>query len=293
MDIGLALPIRNDVDAKCNIEIAKKAETLGYDSVWVSDHIVIPHKHKGRFTNIFHDPFVLLSYIAGVTEKIKLGTSLIILPYRNPIVVAKMISTLDQLSEGRVIFGVGTGWMKEEFEILGVPFEERGKRTNEYIEIIKNLWTENDPSFTGEFYNYHDIKFEPKPLQKPYPGIIVGGNSKKAIERAVKCGNGWQPTAISPEEYGEELKQIKKSINPDIFVFSVRNRVDIGTDKNNTAGPGFYTFRGSVSEITNEAIKFRDLGINHLLFDPAVETMEDYYRTMDIVSNEILPIIRN
>jgi len=293
MHTGLTLPIRNDIYDKSNIEIAKKAETLDFDSIWVSDHIVIPHKHKGRFTDLFYDPFALLSYIAGVTDKIKLGTSLIILPYRNPIVVAKMISTLDNLSDGRVIFGVGTGWMREEFDILGVPFEERGKRTNEYIQIIKNLWTEDNPSFEGEFYNYRDIKFEPKPLQTPYPKIIVGGNSGRAIDRAIKFSNGWQPTAIGPEEYRAKLQHIKKSTNPDNFVLSVRNRVEIRNDKDNTEGPGFYTFRGTVSEIIEEAIKFRDLGVKQILFDPAVESLEEYFKTIDIISAEIIPNIKN
>lgn len=293
MDIGITLPIRADVDAKSNIEIAKKAEDSGFDSVWVSDHTIIPAKHKGRFTDQFHDPFILLSYIAGVTNKIKLGTSLVILPYRNPIVVAKIISTLDQLSEGRIIFGIGTGWMREEFEILGVPFHERGKRTNEYIQIIKNLWTEDDPSFEGEFFNYKNIKFEPKPYQNPYPPIIVGGNSVRAIERAIKYGNGWQPTAISPGEYSSELQSIKSRIVMDNFVLSVRNRIEITNVKNSAKGQAFYTITGTVSEITEEALKFKKLGINQLLFDPAVETLEDYLKTMDIISRQIIPEIYN
>jgi len=125
-----------NLEAQSNINIAKRAEELGFDSVWVSDHVVMPEKHTGMFSEVFYDPLMLLSCIAAETSKIKIGTSVIILPYRNPVVVAKMIATLDVFSEGRVIFGVGPGWMREEYDALSVPYERRGARTNEYIRAI-------------------------------------------------------------------------------------------------------------------------------------------------------------
>ena len=304
MQIGLTLPIRNDIDAKTNIEIGVNAERLGFDSVWVSDHVVVPNKHKGSFSEIFHDPFVLLSALARVTNKISLGTSLIILPYRNPIVVAKMISTLDQLSEGRVIFGIGTGWMKEEFETLGVPLKERGKRTNEYIEIIKNLWTEEDPVFDGEFFSFKDIKFEPKPVQNPHPPILVGGNSDKAWQRAVLHGSGWQPTWYSPEMIESELVKLQEfaqdnNINLDGFLYSVRNRIALKHDKlsqDYTEDLGenkpAYIFSGTVDSILGEIDQFKKLGIKHILLDPVVDNLDDFFKVMEIISDEIIPAVK-
>ena len=164
MKFGICLPIRRDTSLEFNLELGFAAERLGFDSVWVSDHVAVPNNQVGRFSKIFYDPFVLLSAIAAKTEKIILGTSLIILPYRNPIIVAKSISTLDLLSSGRVVFGVGTGWLEDEFNALGVSFNDRGKRSNEYLEIIKNLWVEDSPRFRGSFFDYSDIEFYPKPI---------------------------------------------------------------------------------------------------------------------------------
>ena len=134
MIFGICLPIRRDTSLEFNIDLALKCEQLGFDSVWVSDHVVVPNDQVGRFTKYFYDPFVLLSAIAAKTQKIKVGSSLIILPYRNPLVTAKMISTLDVLSSGRVIFGVATGWLKEEFDSLDVPLK---KEVKEQMSILK------------------------------------------------------------------------------------------------------------------------------------------------------------
>jgi probable F420-dependent oxidoreductase len=167
MKFGITIPILRNVEPHAIIDIAKKVEELGFDSIWASDHVIIPNKYVGRFTGTFYDPFVLLSSIASQTSRIKLGTSVIVLPYRNPIAVAKAVVTLDLLSNGRLIFGVGSGWLKEEFEILEASFHERGKRTDEYVRIFKELWEKDDPKFDGEFYSFSDIKFYPKPHQKP------------------------------------------------------------------------------------------------------------------------------
>ncbi len=214
-----------------------------------------------------------------------------------------MISTLDQLSDGRVIFGVGTGWMKEEFETLGVPFKERGKRTNEYIEIIKNLWTEEDPEFEGEFFSYEDIKFEPKPVQNPHPPILVGGNSEKAWQRAALHGSGWQPTWYSPEKMETELAKLKdfaneNNISLDEFLFSVRNRIalkheSLSKDYTKELGENKppYLFIGTNESILKDIEQFRKLGIEHILLDPVVDNLDDYFKLMEIISEEIIPNI--
>ena len=181
----------------------------------------MPDRMKGNFSSVFYDPFVLLTAISERTSKIGLGTSVIVLPYRNPVVVAKMLSTLDVLSEGRVIFGVATGWLKEEFDALNVDFKNRGKITDEYIQAITELWQSETPVYNGDFVSFSEIDFYPKPHNNRIPEIWVGGGSKFAVSRALKYGSGWQPTWVSPADFlelkscveGTESALIKKILN--------------------------------------------------------------------------------
>ena len=284
MKFGLCLPIRRDCSLDFNIQLAIRAEELGFDSIWASDHVALPENQIGRFTKIFYDPFVILSAIAAKTQVIMLGTSLIILPYRNPVIVAKSVSTIDVLSSGRFIFGVGTGWLEEEFDSLGIPFKDRGKRSNEYLEVMINLWEETDHEFKGEFINYSDIKFYPKPHQNPHPQIWVGGNSKKAMQRAANFGNAWQPTWITPAEMEEPISYINKLLKTngkksDDFIFSVRNRIMIGKDTSDE--PECY-FKGTIENVINDISKYESVGVSHVVFDP--ETRSDQ-ETFDMIQN--------
>lgn len=299
MKFGIALPIRRDFELDVNIEIAKKAEELGFDSVFVSDHVVIPDRYIGRFSKVFYDPFILLSAIAAQTKKIKLGTSVIILPYRNPIIVAKMIATLDMLSEGRVIFGVGTGWMKEEFETLGVPHSERGRRTDEYIRILKELWVNDEPRFGGEFFRFSNIKFYPKPFQRPHPPIWIGGASKKAIKRAVQSGNGWHPTWIGPDNMEREityLTNLAKTSGRELkdFVFSVRNRLRIFNtnedvpERTDVGERPTFSLCGTVDQIKNHIKRYQEVGVSHLIVDVVAESDEKIFDMMERFTGEIM-----
>lgn len=305
MKFGITLPIHRDVELHTNIEIAKKAEGLGFDSIWVSDHVVVPNKYVGRFSKIFYDPFVLLTSIAAHTSKLKLGTSVIILPYRNPIIAAKMIATLDVLSEGRVIFGAGPGWMMEEFEALGVPFKERGKRTDEYIKIFKELWEKEEPRFEGEFHRFSNIKFYPKPHQKPYPPIWIGGNSEKAIRRAVELGDAWQPTWLSPDDMEKDinyLKGIARESGRELkeFVFSVRNRLRIFSKDGKTtremeieAERPPFSLCGTVEEIKQYIKRFEEVGVSHLLVDVIAKDDLGMFDIMQRFAEEIIPVFRD
>ncbi len=305
MKFGICLPIRLDADAQANIDMARAAEDLGFDSVWASDHIVIPSKRSGMFTEYFHDPFILLSFIASETSKILIGTSIIILPYRNPVVTAKMAATLDVLSGGRLIFAVGPGWMREEFEALGVPYDARGRMTDEYIEVIRALWEMDDPEFKGEFCSFSNIKFEPKPVQKPGPPVWIGGSSGRALRRAALLGDGWQPTWVSPGDVGEGIKKIKsiadkEGRDPGKLTYSVRNRVnilvsgagagDLSVKKSNE--PAF-SMRGTGAEIADYIDEYKRLGVSHIAFDPDAEDMEQIYKMMEILSKEVLPAFRD
>ncbi len=153
MNFGITLPnFGKYADKNEILNIATAAQELGFDSIWVSDHIVIPDTHKG-FGDVFYEPIVTLSYLASITKGIKLGSSVIILPYRNPVVLAKMVSTLDQLSGARVILRIGAGWLEKEFQALGVPYSDRGEMTDEFLKVLKTLWTQENPSFNGKYFN--------------------------------------------------------------------------------------------------------------------------------------------
>lgn len=301
MKFGICLPIRLALDAKDNVDIAVAAENMGIDSIWVSDHVVMPERHLGSFSEVFYDPFMLLSNIAAATTKIKLGTSVIILPYRNPVVVAKMIATLDQLSDGRVIFGIGPGWMREEYEALSVPYEKRGARTNEYLSAIKELWVNDDPEFEGEFCSFSNIKFYPKPKQDPHPPIFIAGASEYAIKRSVEYGDGWQPTWVSPEDVKEgisKLEQLAYQKGKDLsnFTYSVRNRLDIadiGSSEGSEENDPPFLLRGSVDEITKTIKQYDEIGVTHMVLDPVAQSLDDIFKTMEVVSKQIIPGINS
>ena len=179
---------------------AVRAEQLGYDSVWVSDHVVVPRANVGNFGETIFDPLITLGVVAGATSRVRLGTTVLIVPYRQAVVTAKMVSSLDALSGGRVVLGVGAGWVAAESAMLGVPFAERGPMTDEYLRAMQELWTSPSPSFAGKYVRFDDLHFEPRPIQKPHPPIWVGGHSRAALRRTVELGAAWHPINRTPEE---------------------------------------------------------------------------------------------
>jgi probable F420-dependent oxidoreductase len=201
-------------------EVANAAEELDFDSILIGDHIVNAKKIDSPwpYTEYYGndvkqlpfaiyteapwlDMFDALSFLAAATEKVRLGTSVLIVPYRNPFDVARRIATLDVLSDGRMILGVGVGWMEEEFQLLGIPFNERAPRTREYIAVMKALWTQENPRFDGRFIKLdRDVNMLPPPLQKPHPPIWVGGESMPALRRVVEFGNGWHIALLTLEQ---------------------------------------------------------------------------------------------
>ena len=191
-----------------------QAEDAGFESAWIGEHLIMPVNYQskypyspdGRFPAPldvpFHDPMMTLTYAAAVTSRIRLATGIFVVPLRNPITTAKSVVSLDVLSNGRVIFGVGVGWFAEEFAAAGVgaQFKDRALRTREYIEIMKALWTQDDPVYEGKTFSIKDVRFNPKPVQKPHPPIVVGGTSELALKRAVRYGDGWYGIARTMEE---------------------------------------------------------------------------------------------
>ena len=204
-------------------DLGQLAEDLGYESILIGDHVVPPRQINTPFPlQMEHPPwyvyqeqpwpdcFVMLSFLAAATKQVRLGTSVIILPYRHPATVAKMVATLDRLSGGRVICGVGIGWLQEEFGFLGVPFAERAAMSDEYVAVMKALWTNEHPRCTGRYVTIEqDVNFGPLPVQQPHPPIWVGGNTVPALRRVARWGDGWQPVYLPLPLLQQKLGQLR------------------------------------------------------------------------------------
>ena len=204
-------------------DLGQLAEELGFDSILIGDHVVPPRKIETPFPLKLENPpwqvyqehdwpdcFVTLSFLAATTTRVRLGTSVIILPYRPPAVTAKMLATLDRLSNGRMIAGVGIGWLQEEFGFLGVPFAERAAMSDEYVTVLKALWMDEHPRLSGRYVTIdRDVNFGPMPMQKPHPPLWVGGNSLPALKRVARWGDGWQPVALPLPRIQQKLEQLR------------------------------------------------------------------------------------
>ena len=210
---GINLGACAEPDAAARVALA--AEAAGFDSVWTGEHVVLPDPQAPPSPSPprtpFLDPAVALSFVAARTRTLRLATGIIILPQRNPLVLAKEIASLDVLSKGRAMLGIGAGYLQQEFRALGIPFERRGQRTDEYLGAIRALWTEERPSFAGEFVSFSGIDAHPRPVQKPGPPIVVGGTSPGALRRAVARGNGWYGFALDPGATERCLQGLEKA----------------------------------------------------------------------------------
>jgi probable F420-dependent oxidoreductase len=195
--------------------VAKAAEAAGFESVWTGEHVVLPDPQVApsplppQYPLL--DPAVALAFIAAHTTKVKLGTGIIILPQRNPLVLAKELASVDVVSNGRLIFGLGIGYLKPEFDALGIPFANKGARSMEYLEAMQAVWTQEQPSYKGEFVSFSGIQAKPQPVQKPYPSVVIGGHTPEAFRRAVQYANGWYGFALDVTKTADCLAGLKKA----------------------------------------------------------------------------------
>ena len=235
MQFGVTIPNNWGIaDPQQVLAMGPLAEALGYDSVWVMDHLLNSGYIRERLDDKpYYHPLATLSYLAATTKRVALGTSVLVLPYHNPVELAKYAASLDQMSGGRVILGVGAGAMTEEFEALGVSFRQRGALTNESMTIMKELWTNPDPHYKSARWNLTGFKFAPKPVQRPGIPLWVGGSSEGALRRAATMGDGWHPTGMPPDEFSvgrETVRTLAAAAgrNPDALTMSIRLEVEVG-----------------------------------------------------------------
>jgi probable F420-dependent oxidoreductase len=284
---------------------------LGFDSVWVSDHIILPRQVESfypyaadgvatfRPDEPYYEPLAALNFLAGCTQKVRLGTHVLILPYRNPVLTAKILATLDVLSEGRLILGAGVGWMEEEFQALGLDtYRERGAVTDEYIELYKELWTKDEPVFDGKYYQLSGSGFQPKPVQKPHPPIWIGGHTGPAIRRAAKYGDGWMPIGLrppailEPEELGGKIAQLRRATaragRPEDAV-SITFSTDVIFDK--SPGPSRRMVSGLPEQIAADLRQYQDLGVQNFIFSFPAPGAAELQESMEQFSREVMPLI--
>jgi len=321
MKYGLTLPGRGPMATPESLSaIARKGEELGYYCLLTGDHIVVPRQvsstypyteggeFPGSASGEAMEQLTLLSFLAGQTKNIRLCTSVIIVPHRNPLVAAKALATLDVLSQGRVIVGVGAGWMREEFEALGLPpFEERGAVTDEYIRAYKELWTSDNPTFQGKYCQFSNISFLPKPVQKPHPPIWVGGESRRAIRRTAQLGDGWHPIGSNPQfpmaqpdqlsaglrrlsSYASQAGRDAKDIDVIYRTHDYQLTKDGGAPAFTSSEQRRY-FSGSADEVAGDIRRYEELGVSHLIVDflRLSSSLDDVLGHMEEMATQVWP----
>jgi probable F420-dependent oxidoreductase len=310
MQFGLGLPHAGAAaHGPSIIRFAQRADELGFESLWCGDHILLPtagtdqypYTEDGSFPRDasvgFLETLTVLAYAASVTHRIRLGSTVIILPYRNPVVQAKMFASLDVLSGGRAICGVGVGWLEKEFESLGVPYAERGPMSDEFLQMFQTLWTQEHPEFEGKYYQIHGMQFEPKPVQNPLP-IWVGGHSRRAIRRTIQYGHAWHPTRQTPEYVAKHLPYLRQEAeragrDPDSITISLKRSLqitDIGLS-------GEVTFRsgnalvGTTQDIIDDAKRCQDIGIHQLTYDFRTDHIDEQLAIMEQLADRVVPAV--
>jgi probable F420-dependent oxidoreductase len=294
---GFYLPTRGRTAEPHAIEaMVAHGEALGFSSVVVADHLVFPVTIHSRYPYTVSgafpgqgdalDQLSLMAFVAGKSRRLRLISSVMILPHRNPVVTAKMLATIDVLSGGRVTGGVGVGWLREEFQALGAPdFDRRGAVSDEYLRIFKTLWTQDPASFRGEFYSFEALRCLPQPTQKPHPPIWVGGHSKVALRRVARLGDGWHPVGATPavplrppemRASLDELRRLADAERRDFAALTIsfkaplydpRQGVDGGADRR--------PFTGSTQAIADDIGIYAGLGVSELIFDFRAETLTE------------------
>ena len=282
MQFGIALPNYGSLaELATLVRLARLAEELAVDSIWVSDHLVAPVGVQSIYPfdrrpdakpgdmgviERFYEPMMTLAYLAGQTTRIRLGISAYVMPYRNPVLTAKHVATLDALSGGRLILGIGTGWLREEFEAVAVPFEHRGQRTDDYLAVCKALWSGDEARFDGRHYQLRSVRTGPRPAQRPHPPLWIAGNSAAAIDRAARVGDGWHAIDLAPDEIAPLIARLRGRIaahgrSPDAVTVSLRKGVLVRDQPPAAARPLY----GDRTAIQRDLERYRRAGVDYLV----------------------------
>jgi probable F420-dependent oxidoreductase len=304
MKAGILLPQTGESATRENVlYIAKEAEKEGLDSLWVFERLLWPINPKTpyvatpdgslpiQYQNVL-DPLGTLTYLAGNTDQISLGTCLIDMLFHNPVVLAKRFATLDVLSQGRVIAGLGIGWSKDEYEVSGVPFERRGQRADEFLQMLKRIWTDEVVEFKGQFYSIPASKIGPKPVQKPHPPILLGGFSPKTFSRIVNYADGWLPVAgfgalEQLEQTINGLREDARKANKDpskirIFALTYPTVMD-----SSSSAQQRLPMTGTIDQIGTDINQIKVMGVEHIIFGHAFSPIGQDMKKMVEITKQL------
>jgi probable F420-dependent oxidoreductase len=285
---GLNLPNYSSLgNRESMIAIAERAEELGYSSLWTSDHILIPTNLPEPFGNLL-ETFTTLSYLAGRTQTVRLATGILVLPQRDPLLVAKQAATIHHLSGGRLTLGLGVGWIAQEYSYLRADFGIRGQLADEYIQAIRVLFESDHPAYHGAHINFSDALFSPRP-DVPIP-LVVGGNSRAALRRAAMLGDGWVGLRLSPDAAGIAIGLMNQIGHKDDFAVSLRVQARVGGTVEN-ADPTT-TLHGDVGAIVEQVRRYRDAGVQQLVIEPFSGDLADFLEQMRLFAHEVAPSLR-
>ncbi len=304
MDFGCHLPVFGPIATRDTVlAFARRMEALGYDSLWASDHVALPRAIGSRYPYSetgqfplpaganFLEPLTTLALVAGVTERVRLGTTILVLPHRHPVLAAKMLATLDHLSGGRVILGAGVGWLREEIELLGAPFDGRGAWSDEAIRIMRACWASERASHHGRFFSFDEISIAPLPARHSIP-VWIGGHTPSAFRRVAALGDGWHaafPSSLDALEQGiGQLREecARQGRRFDELTLSVRAGLSI---RSTPAGPDRKPLLGSPDQIAADLRRFRDLGVSTVLFETRLRDLDDLVGIYETFAREIRP----
>ena len=307
LKVGVVLPTYRALANAENIaRAAALSESLGFDSVWVTDHIVVPSASLEAFGPTFFEALTVMSYVAGITKTVQVGAAILIIPYRHPVLLAKMLATADQLSGGRVVLGAGLGWLETESSLMGVPHRRRAKIADEALAVMRACWESEVPEFHGEVFDFADFHFAPRPHAGRSLPILIGGASTAAMRRAARLGDGWIGDGLTFEELEMSLAQLASELKAagrkrDEMEIAMRTGLQVVTDRGAiTESPsekgwksdefvseGRTPFRGVREEVVSDFHRAAELGVGHLIFEFPVSRGEE---TMDLF--EVLADIR-
>lgn len=304
MRFGVILPNLGQLATPSTLTaLARRSEELGFDGVFLSDHLTLPtvprshypYRSDGAFPlRPDHDvlePITAATYLAAVTSKVQLGFSVLVLPYRHPVLNAKMLATLDVFSTGRLIVGVGVGWMEEEFLALGSDFAHRGQVTDEHIQLMKSLWTRDEPDFFGQHYRISEMTMYPKPVQKPHPPIWTGGITERALLRAARLSDGWHGIRMNPEGItgvAHCLKRMREEAGQEFTGFEVSLRAGLDLTRTELP-PSRNPLRGSPEQVVSDIELYRDAGLTYLVLEPRARNAEELTNQIEQLAQQVWP----
>jgi len=296
LKLGLTIPNNWGLeDPQDVLNIAVKAEEQGFDSVWVNHHVFnAGYIYERLGHKPYYDALMTLAYAGAMTKKVRLGTTILVLPYLNPMVLAKELATLDVYSGGRVIVGVGVGALKPESDALGSDYSTRGRYADEGLAVMKELWTQEEPSFNGRFFQFSGAVFSPKPLQKPHPPLWIGGTSDAALKRVARLGDGWHPNRMSADKMRESLAKLQVHLDEqdrsmDEITLSVRAELSVLSDAStNTEEP----LVGTPQQIADAMKGFEELGVKEVVMQIGSLDAAHINKVMDDFADKVMPLVR-